>query len=157
MLSHLHADHFDDLVAEQIRKNLPIISTPHACKNLGENGHSSLHPLESWEKIHVKKDGTELTITSMPGNHAPSGPDVSPDIVMPPVMGSMISFKRGNAVYNMYISGDTLYYDELKVRQQNVNSITPVLAIIRYNFRKSTRSIHISNSPLFTSGVPPFL
>jgi L-ascorbate metabolism protein UlaG (beta-lactamase superfamily) len=30
LLSHYHADHFDQLVEESLRRDLPIISTPHA-------------------------------------------------------------------------------------------------------------------------------
>jgi hypothetical protein len=129
VLSHLHGDHFDQLVAEKIRKDLPIISTPHACDNLKPQGHAKLFPLQTWETISISKEGTdnEMTITSMPGKHTLI-PDVITDIAnkidlhfIPPVMGSMVTFKTkipsGNTKeYNMYISGDTLYYDELKVK-----------------------------------------
>ena len=30
LLSHYHADHFDELVEDSLRRDLPIISTPHA-------------------------------------------------------------------------------------------------------------------------------
>lgn len=130
MLSHLHGDHFDQLVAEKVRKDLPIVSTPHACHNLEPNGHTVLFPLQTWEKIHITKEGSsnelEMSITAMPGKHT-----LLPDVVqtlsdmtgmhiIPPVMGSMVTFKfraSNGAVgeYNLYISGDTLYYDKLKV------------------------------------------
>lgn len=119
VLSHLHGDHFDDLVAERLRRNIPIISTPHACENLEPQGFTSLYPLQTWEKITIQKGEDSITITSMPGKHT-LGVIESADSVLhaiPPVMGSLIEFKREDgSLYNLYISGDTLYYDELKAR-----------------------------------------
>ena len=34
LLSHYHADHFDQLVEDSLRRDLPIITTPHARKHL---------------------------------------------------------------------------------------------------------------------------
>lgn len=84
--------------------------------------------MHTWEKIQISKEGsdTQIVITSMPGKHTLL-PDAIFDLsnktgihFIPPVMGSMVTFKRGGAApedrdYNLYISGDTLYYDELKV------------------------------------------
>lgn len=118
VLSHLHADHFDDLVAERLRRDIPIISTPHACENLKQQGFVSLYPLQTWEKITIHKDEESITITSMPGKHTLGVIDSINSVLhaIPPVMGSLVEFKRQDgSAYNLYISGDTLYYDELKV------------------------------------------
>lgn len=122
VLSHLHEDHFDNLVAEHIRKSLPIISTTHACSNLGTRSHTVLYPLDTWQSVRVTKGTEELTITSMPGKHTLGVTDSVNSVLhlIPPVMGSMIAFKKPGAEkdYNLYISGDTLYYDELKVSER---------------------------------------
>ena len=119
-MSHLHEDHFDNLVAEHIRKSLPILSTPHACEHLKERGHTFLYPMKLWDTIHIKKGNTEIVLTSMPGKHTLGSVDPAVEAVLktvPPVMGSMVTFsKTGGSGFNLYISGDTLYYDELKVR-----------------------------------------
>ncbi|GJE89087.1 metallo-hydrolase/oxidoreductase [Phanerochaete sordida] len=118
LLSHLHEDHFDNLVAEHICKSLPIISTPHGCTELKERGHTARFPLETWESVRILKGDAELTITSMPGKHTLG--EIHPAHAalhhIPPVMGSLVTFKRGGGEkdYNLYISGDTLYYDELQ-------------------------------------------
>ncbi|KIP06568.1 hypothetical protein PHLGIDRAFT_452638 [Phlebiopsis gigantea 11061_1 CR5-6] len=121
LLSHLHADHFDDLVAEHIRKSLPIVSTPHACEHLKARGHTAVYPLKTWEEIHVLKGEDQINIVSMPGKHTLGLMDAMNAHlhVIPPVMGSMVTFKKAHTDghiqdYNLYISGDTLYYDELK-------------------------------------------
>lgn len=122
VLSHLHEDHFDNLVAEKIRKSVPVISTPHACKEMKERRHTALVALETWKSLRVVRGGSEVTITSMPGKHTLGViEDVNSALHhIPPVMGSMVTFKTaeggdGAKEYNLYISGDTLYYDELKV------------------------------------------
>ena len=69
------------------------------------------------------KGDKKLVITSMPGKHTLNGPDDPHFDVLqhvPPVMGSMITFNREGAQYNLYISGDTLYYDELKVKYNHL-------------------------------------
>lgn len=52
--------------------------------------------------------------------------------MIPPVMGSMVTFKKAHAEgtvkdYNLYISGDTLYYEELKVSHASVVVPSPVI------------------------------
>ena len=49
----------------------------------------------------------------MPGKHTLGLFDKANELLsaIPPVMGSLITFDN----FTMYISGDTLYYDELKV------------------------------------------
>jgi L-ascorbate metabolism protein UlaG (beta-lactamase superfamily) len=114
VLSHLHEDHFDKLVAEKLNRSIPIISTSHATEKLKEDGHLELYPLETWEKLDITKGGNKnITITSMPGKHTLGIFDKANELLhaIPPVMGSMITFDK----FTMYISGDTLYYDELKV------------------------------------------
>jgi len=114
VLSHLHEDHFDALVAEKLNRSIPIVSTSHAIERLAEQGHLELYPLDTWEKLVVHKNGkAAITITAMPGKHTLGLFDKANEILqaIPPVMGSMVTFDE----YNMYISGDTLYYDELKV------------------------------------------
>jgi len=107
VLSHLHEDHFDTLVADKLNKSIPIVSTPHATSRLKEQGHLELYPLETWQKFTVHKDGKCITVTSMPGKHTLGLFDKANESLqaIPPVMGSMITFDG----FTMYISGDTLY------------------------------------------------
>ena len=110
----MHEDHFDALVAEKLNRSIPIISTSHATERLASQGHLEVYPLETWEKIEIHKNGkVPITITAMPGKHTLGLFDKANEILqaIPPVMGSLVTFDK----YTMYISGDTLYYDELKV------------------------------------------
>ncbi|KIW12018.1 hypothetical protein PV08_09292 [Exophiala spinifera] len=57
LLSHYHADHFDQDVEASLRRDLPIITTPHAHHHLSTKGpHESftaVHALDAWEDMYV--------------------------------------------------------------------------------------------------------
>ncbi|KAF7510714.1 hypothetical protein GJ744_006080 [Endocarpon pusillum] len=138
LLSHYHADHFDEKVEESLRRDLPIITTPHAASHLKGKGEgeafTDVYDLDFYQDmlVDVKKDGAQpgkspaIKVTGMPGKHVPDGVlGTLNDLVkaVPPTNGWMVelgyntsggaddSFKCG---YRIYISGDTLMVDELK-------------------------------------------
>jgi L-ascorbate metabolism protein UlaG (beta-lactamase superfamily) len=112
ILSHYHGDHFDQLVEEKLRKDLPIITTEHATAELKEKGFHEAVPLDTWQTAVVEKGDMNVRVSSMPGQH---GPGIV-DFALPPVMGSMLDFEEadGRRRLRLYISGDTLYMDDLK-------------------------------------------
>ena len=117
LLSHLHADHFDDIARDRIPRSMPIVTTPQAAGQLEEDGFEALEPLETWEVHEVHVPGGRLRITSMPGRHAPAGLSVA----LPDVMGSFLELWRGDEAeqrtdpsLRLYISGDTIMYEGLR-------------------------------------------
>ncbi|EIM84923.1 Metallo-hydrolase/oxidoreductase [Stereum hirsutum FP-91666 SS1] len=145
LLSHYHADHFDEHVEATLRRDLPILTTPHAHKALTTKtppfeNFTAVTPLDTWYSALLNvadssstSSGTGKTIkvTAMPGKHVPPGPgdliEKVNEIVkaVPPTNGWMIEFMgeraegegegEGNGVgYRVYVSGDTLFVDELK-------------------------------------------
>ncbi len=111
LLSHFHGDHFDQVAERELDKMLPIVTTPEAAGELGHRGFGNTHPLEKWESVTISREAN-LQITALPGRH---GPPLS-DMVMPEVMGSMLEFQSpsGMDLFRIYISGDTLVFDDLK-------------------------------------------
>ena len=111
LLSHYHGDHFDHVVEEKLDKDIPIVTTPHAAARLAEKGFRETYPLETWGGAFVRKGGVRLTVTAMPGTHAPGVVSKA----LPPVMGSMLEFETadGRTLFRLYITGDTLVHDEL--------------------------------------------
>ena len=88
LLSHYHADHFDQDVEASLRRDLPIITTPHAQKHLtskGENeSFTSVSAVDAWEHMFVdvlnpkapepdSKSHPRLRVTGMPGKHVGDG------------------------------------------------------------------------------------
>jgi L-ascorbate metabolism protein UlaG (beta-lactamase superfamily) len=121
LLSHLHEDHFDRLVARTLHKNIPIVTTPKAALGLDKLGFHMTHPLKTWQTLNLERGNYRLCITALPARHAP-GPLAS---LLPEVMGSMLEFqdRTENTLMRIYISGDTLYYDQLKAIPQHYPDI----------------------------------
>jgi L-ascorbate metabolism protein UlaG (beta-lactamase superfamily) len=111
LLSHMHEDHFDRLVQKKLRRDVPIVTTREAGERLGQLGFTQRYSLSRWDSLTVRKGEATLRITSMPGRHGPRGVA----LLLPPVMGSMLDFESGplGPAYRIYISGDTLVYDDI--------------------------------------------
>jgi L-ascorbate metabolism protein UlaG (beta-lactamase superfamily) len=112
VLSHLHEDHFDKLVQEKLDKNIPIVTTKEAAGKLKDIGFQHAYGLSTWDRMDVEKGEARLRITAAPGRHGKAGMQA----LLPSVMGSVLDFGPNTAAptYRMYISGDTLIYDDLK-------------------------------------------
>lgn len=137
LLSHYHADHFDQDVEQRLRRDVPIITTPHAKDHLQEPGaekgeagaYTELTALDHWQSalINVKGDSKQaLKVTAMPGKHVPPGPaniaGKLNDLIgaVPPTNGWMLELgtitgsQDFTCNYRIYITGDTLLIDDLK-------------------------------------------
>lgn len=112
LLSHLHGDHWDRRARAGLDKALPIVTTRHAARRLRPQGFENAVALDTWTSHELRRGLSSLTITSMPGRHAPK-PIAS---ALPPVMGSLLEFREGPDAdpFRLYISGDTLMIPELQ-------------------------------------------
>jgi L-ascorbate metabolism protein UlaG (beta-lactamase superfamily) len=110
VLSHHHGDHFDERAARELDKDLPIVTTPHASRKLSRQGFRRPIALETWESQRLVRGDRWLSITALPGKHAPQPLDA----MLPPVMGSMLEFGgHGGPIMRLYITGDTLIHKRL--------------------------------------------
>ena len=110
VLSHLHGDHFDRVARHGLTRDVPIVSTPAAARRLARWGFGT-HGLRTWETYTLSRGGATLTVTALPGRHAP-GPARA---LFPPVMGSLLEFTGGDRPpLRLYLSGDTLVVPELR-------------------------------------------
>jgi L-ascorbate metabolism protein UlaG (beta-lactamase superfamily) len=111
ILSHLHEDHFDRLVQEKLRHDVPIVTTRESAERLEQLGFTQRYGLSRWDSLTVTKGDARLRVTAMPARHG--GPAMA--VLLPTVMGSMLDFQEGpaGAAYRIYISGDTLVYDDI--------------------------------------------
>ena len=112
VLSHHHGDHFDEVAAEGLDPQLPILTTPHAARKLRRQGFQAPVALETWESQDVVRGEAFVRVTAMPGKHAPQPLDA----LLPSVMGSMLEFgtATGPTTFRLYITGDTLVHDALE-------------------------------------------
>jgi L-ascorbate metabolism protein UlaG (beta-lactamase superfamily) len=111
LLSHFHGDHFDQLVERELDKTMPIVTCPEAAEQLEERGFTNLIALTEWESIAIGKGDASVRVTATPGRHGPPGAS----LVLPDVMGSILEFQTGGSTRaQMYITGDTLVFDDIK-------------------------------------------
>lgn len=112
VLSHMHGDHWDRVAQKGLDHTLPVVTTPHAAKRLRRREFGQALGLSRWQTHTITKGNTRLTMTALPGRHAP----VPVNRMLPPVMGTMLEFASadGSAGRRLYISGDTLLVEELK-------------------------------------------
>jgi L-ascorbate metabolism protein UlaG (beta-lactamase superfamily) len=112
ILSHMHEDHFDKLVQERLDRKIPIVSTREASEKLKRLGFQQRFALSEWDRLEVTKGNTKVRVTAVPGRHG--GAAVA--VLLPKVMGSVLDFgaNADTPDYRMYISGDTLVYDDIR-------------------------------------------
>ena len=115
ILSHFHGDHFDQVAVRELDKAFPIVTTPHAAEELSLRGFTNPQQLKKWESISFVKGDVRLQITATPGRHGP----LPVAMFLPQVMGSILDFKikeedRSSHLLRLYITGDTLVFDEIK-------------------------------------------
>ncbi len=112
VLSHLHGDHFDRRARRGLEKSLPIITTRHAARRLRLQGFENAVALDTWSSHELRRGLSSLTVTSLPGRHAPG----QAARVLPPVMGSLLEFREGpdSEPFRVYVTGDTLNVPELQ-------------------------------------------
>lgn len=111
VLSHMHGDHWDRVSQKGLDHEIPVITTPHAAKRLHRRGFRYALGLQTWQRHTISTAGVGLTVTSLPGRHAPLGIHR----LLPPVMGTMLEFTsaNGSVARRLYVSGDTLFVEEL--------------------------------------------
>ncbi|TDK99383.1 MBL fold metallo-hydrolase [Mycobacterium paragordonae] len=111
VLSHMHGDHWDRVTEKHLDRRLPILTTPKAAGRLRQKGFEQSCAMSTWQTHTIVKGDRQLTVTSLPGRHAPMWARA----LVPPVMGSMLEFGPvdGPQRRRLYISGDTLLVDEL--------------------------------------------
>ncbi|KAI2795250.1 hypothetical protein POX_a01855 [Penicillium oxalicum] len=135
LLSHLHGDHFDQKVEACLRRDVPIITTPHARAQLidrSDDSFTNVSALRPWEVGLVEIGGTGgtkrplLRITGTPGQHVPR--NTVAELLnkwaqaIPPNNGWILEFGTSanshdmtdfTSGYRIYITGDTLMSESL--------------------------------------------
>ena len=111
LLSHLHGDHFDRIARDRLDRDLPVLTTPAASRKLTSWGFRGAHGMSTWDSVALGDESAGLTVTAVPGRHAPG----AFQRVFPPVMGSVLELREGGQEpFRVYVSGDTLCYPWLR-------------------------------------------
>lgn len=140
LLSHYHEDHFDKKVEDSLNRGFPIITTKHGKDCLTSTAKAepfrNVRDLDTFESLGLRIEGTDqednertpmLKVTGMPGKHVPPGPlSMANNLLqaVPPTNGWILELGHTNldasgtgdtkTGYRIYITGDTLFVDDLK-------------------------------------------
>jgi L-ascorbate metabolism protein UlaG (beta-lactamase superfamily) len=112
VLSDVHGDHWDRVARKGLDRSTPVITTPKAARTLRRQRFENSEGLATWQSSTLDTDGHRLTVTALPGGHAPGFARA----LLPPVMGSLLEYSAptGARTLRTYITGDTLLVDELR-------------------------------------------
>lgn len=112
VLSHLHGDHWDEVAAAKLPKDLLVATTRHAARALRRQGFGRAHPLALWDTLTLARGDVALSVTALPARHGP--PILS--AALPPVMGTMLEWRgrKDEPLFRLYASGDTLVHEALR-------------------------------------------
>jgi L-ascorbate metabolism protein UlaG (beta-lactamase superfamily) len=115
ILSSMQEEHFDKLVQEKLSKETPIATTRQAADKLKQLGFVRTAALATWDSLEVQKGESRLRVTSVPGRHGRGA-----NAMQSKVMGSVLDFgtKPGSPDYRIYISGDTVIYNDISTIPQ---------------------------------------
>lgn len=101
LVSHLHQDHFDEVAAEVLPKNLPLLCQPGDEERIWGKGFTNVTPVEDsleWNGIHI---------TRTPGEH---GQGAVLDL-----MGKVSGFVlQAEGEPTLYWAGDTVLYTAVR-------------------------------------------
>jgi L-ascorbate metabolism protein UlaG (beta-lactamase superfamily) len=94
IVTHLHADHFDDAAAELLPPDLPVLTQPASVAALRERGLTAVtDEAAGWVGLDVARTG---------GRHGTGD------------IGAMLAPVSGFVVEGVYVAGDTIWCDEVR-------------------------------------------
>lgn len=130
VLSHLHGDHFDRVARDRLRRDLPVVTTPHAARRLRRWGFEAVTGLDTWGSWETSRGAETLRVTAVPGQHGPAFVHRA----LPPVMGSVLDLERTQPgldptrVLRVYITGDTLCRPMLRAVRERLPDVDVMIA-----------------------------
>ena len=122
-----HADNLDDAGRELLRTVPIIVTTTSGARRLGGVAAG----LRAWETTRLERDGRPtIDVTATPCRHGPPGSH--------PIVGDVIGFAlrwAGQANGQLWISGDTVLFDDLRQVPQRLDIGTAIVHLGAVKFR----------------------
>ncbi|KAL0934458.1 Zn-dependent hydrolase of the beta-lactamase [Colletotrichum truncatum] len=118
-----HEDHPDNLdeVGRRLLDGRRVITTPDGTRKLAPR--PGVQAIKPWETVQLTVNGKQFSITGTPCEHLPGG-EVTGFIVR------TANFGKTNGLPNaIYISGDTIYLEELKKIRKKFHILAAVLNV----------------------------
>lgn len=109
LISHMHPDHIDPTAVKMLDKNLKIITTASGLTTFQQWGFNNTSALEWNDTITMQKSNEFLRIIAVKTMHAqePLNSQLGKG------NGYIIEYSSGKAVFRIYWTGDTVWFDEI--------------------------------------------
>ncbi|MHC0443122.1 MBL fold metallo-hydrolase [Flavobacterium sp. 3-210] len=109
LISHMHPDHIDPKAVEVLDKNLKTITTTTGVSTFQKWGFSNVVGLEWKDTITLEKGKETLKIIALKSMHAqePLNTELGKG------NGYIIEYRSGKALFRIYWTGDTVWFDEI--------------------------------------------
>lgn len=122
LVTHTHADHFDEAATSELSKDLPLLCQPEDEEKFSSDGFSDVRPVNGslgWEGIEVHRTG---------GRHGTG----EIGALMAPVSGFVLR-AAGEPV--LYVAGDTIWCPEVEeaLRQHRPDVVVVNAGAARFN------------------------
>jgi L-ascorbate metabolism protein UlaG (beta-lactamase superfamily) len=102
LVTHLHADHFDDAAAALLPMTVPLLCQPEDVERLRAQGFTDVRPVDD------RMTWAGIDIVRTPGRHGTTDADAA---ALAPVSGFVLRDRRGRS---LYLAGDTVLYDAVE-------------------------------------------
>src|SRR5262245_28659312 len=100
LLSHdQHVDNLDTAGRAFVKQASPVFTTTIGADRLG----GSVEGLRPWQSVTLSKGDSSVKVTATPARHGPAG--------IEPLAGDVIGFVLEDGSNNIYVTGDTVWYD----------------------------------------------
>jgi L-ascorbate metabolism protein UlaG (beta-lactamase superfamily) len=100
LLSHdQHSDNLDNSGRTFLKQVSRVLTTAVGGERLG----GSVEGLHPWQSVTLSKSGSVIKVTATPARHGPAG--------IEPLAGDVIGFVLEDGSNEIYVTGDTVWYD----------------------------------------------
>lgn len=155
MISHLHADHMDQQARDLLQKDLKVIVPPSNTALIKSWGFNNATGLEWSHDLTFRKGEEELHIITVRAMHAaePLNKELGE------VNGYIIEYKKGNEMYRIYWTGDTVWFDEIVQYKQygRIDLLLPHLGAVGAGSALGRRGLNAEETVRIINTLHPAL
>jgi N-acyl-phosphatidylethanolamine-hydrolysing phospholipase D len=156
LISHLHADHFDNEAKEMLNKRMHVISPTVNKETLVSWGFTNIKGL-SWSDSTVFTKGNEtLRIKAVEARHAFSDPLKT---ALGKGNGYIIEYTNSRKHYRIYWTGDTVWFDELQddAKYGHINLLITDMGAVGADGTLGRRGLNAVDALKITEALKPDL
>lgn len=124
LISHLHADHFDKEAVAKLSKQLFAVSPGVNKPMMLSWGFKNTNALNWGDSTMITKGDEAIKIIAVEAHHAKDDPLKT---ALGKGNGYIIEYTKGNKVYRIYWTGDTVWFDEIQADKKfgQINLLIP--------------------------------